>query len=175
MKSTRLAFLLAVAAVAYAGTATAQMPEMPLGKWWKRPRVVEALKITPEQQDKLEAIFSKNRRNFVDLRADVERRSIDLDELLSKKDSDPKKVASASDALEQAKSRLGKARTMMVYEMKTVLTDDQWQRILERRDEWRRELARERADRWEQGRGRRGRLGGVPPMKEPQGGDAPKE
>lgn len=119
--------------------ALAQLPELPLGKWWKRPRIVEQLKLTADQQQRLEEIWAKNRRSFVDLRADLERRQIDLEELLAQKDADPKKIGAAAEALEQAKARAGKARTMMVVEMRGVLTAEQWQKIVEARDQWRRE------------------------------------
>ena len=119
--------------------APAQMLEMPPGKWWKRPAVVEALKLAPEQQQRLEEVFSKNRRTFVDLKADVDRRTIDLEDLLAAREVEPRKVAAASEALEQARARLGKARTMMVVEMRGVLTGDQWATIVDRREEFRAE------------------------------------
>lgn len=136
--SGRAATLL-LAALFLAGSARAQMPEVPLGKWWKRPRVVEQLRLTPDQQQRLDEIFAKNRRSFIDLKADVERRSVDLEELMAKKDADPKRVAAAVDALEESKAHLGRARTMMVVEMKGALTGEQWQTILDRREEWRAE------------------------------------
>src|SRR5512140_3122961 len=152
--STALAaFLLA----ASAASAYAQLPEVPPGKWWKRPRIVERLKLKPDQQERLDEIFSKNRRSFIDLKADVDRRAVDLEELLTKKGSDPARIFAATDALEQAKAKLGKTRTMMIVEMKGVLSDEQWQRILELRDEWRRERFEER----------RGRSGG--PQRGPAG------
>jgi Spy/CpxP family protein refolding chaperone len=115
--------------------ARAQLAEAPIGKWWKRPRVVEALQITPDQQTRLEAIFSKNRRGFIDLKADVEKRQIDLDELMQKKDSDPKRVSSAVDALEQSKLRLRKSHAMMVLEMREILTADQWKMLMDKMED----------------------------------------
>ena len=115
------------------------MPEAPPGKWWKRPRIVQMLNLTAEQQAKLEDIFSRHRREFVDLKADVERHQIDVEELVAKKDSDPEKVSAAVDALEQSRLKLRKAFTMMFLEQKDVLTAAQWQQVLDRRDEWRRE------------------------------------
>ncbi len=123
---------------------SAQMPETPPGKWWKRPRVVQLLKLTPDQQDKLEEIFARNRRAFVDLKAEVEKSQIDVEELVAKKDSDPKKVSAAVDALEQSRMKLRKAMTMMFLEQRTVLTQAQWTQFLERRDEWHRERAEDR-------------------------------
>ena len=146
--------LAALAAATLAGLpAAAQMVEMPLGKWWKRPVVVEELKLSPEQQQRLDEVLTKNRRAFVDLKADVERRTIDLEDLLSSKDVDPKRVAAASEALEQARGRLGKARTMMVVEMRGILTGDQWTKIVDRRDQWRAERENEARRRFSERRG----------------------
>lgn len=133
------AFLFVPAAAVLAWPAAAQMPEGPPGKWWKRPVIVRTLDLSPEQQGKLEDIFSRRRREFVDLKADVERRQIDVEELVAAKDSDPKKVAASVDALEESRVRLRKAATMMFLEQKDVLSAAQWQQILARRDEWRKE------------------------------------
>ncbi len=138
-----LAVLAVLLLAVSAAPAFAQLPDMPMGKWWKRPKVVERLKIKPEQQERLDEIFGKNRRAFIDLKADVDRRAVDLDELLAKKDTEPARIVAATDSLEQAKARLGKTRTLMIVEMKGVLSDEQWQRILELRDEWRKERAEE--------------------------------
>lgn len=120
------------------------MPEAPPGKWWKRPRIVQMLDLTAEQQAKLESIFSRRRREFVDLKADVERHQIDVEELVAKKDSDARKVSEAVDALEQSRLKLRKAFTMMFLEQKDVLTAAQWQQVLDRREEWRRQRLMER-------------------------------
>lgn len=151
MKTRVLATLLA--AVLPSLPVAAQMLEMPLGKWWKRPAVVESLKITPEQQERLDEVFSKNRRAFVDLKADVDRRTIDLEDLLAARDVDSKKIGAASEALEQARGRLGKARTMMVVEMRGILTEAQWQQIVDRRDQWRDERENEMRRRFGERRG----------------------
>lgn len=160
--------------------ANAQMVEMPAGKWWKRPKVVESLQITAEQQQRLDEVFSKNRRAFVDLKADVDRRTIDLEELLSARDVDPKKVAAASESLEQARGRLGKARTMMVVEMRGILTEAQWKQILDRRDQWRAERENEMRKRLRAGRmmgagPQAGRPGTAPQAGGPPPGELPDE
>jgi len=158
------------AALLLALPSNAQMVEMPAGKWWKRPKVVEALQITAEQQQRLDEVFAKNRRAFVDLKADVDRRTIDLEELLSAREVDPKKVAAASESLEQARGRLGKARTMMVVEMRGVLTEAQWKQIVDRRDQWRGEREREMRRRYGERRGAPGNA----PMRAPAASPAPE-
>jgi Spy/CpxP family protein refolding chaperone len=152
--------------------AAAQMLEMPGGKWWKRPAVVETLKLSPEQQQRLDEVFQKNRRAFVDLKADVDRRTIDLEDLLEAHDVDPRKVGAASEALEQARGRLGKARTMMVVEMRGILTEAQWKQISDRRDQWRVEREGEMRKRFNRQRGN-ARPGGARPEQAPMPEAAP--
>lgn len=156
-----------IVALAWPLAASAQMPEVPPGKWWKRPRVVESLALTAEQQEKLEATFAKNRRAFIDLKADVEKRQLDLEELLTKKGTDSKKISDATDALEQSRGRLGKARMMMIVEMKTILTEEQWKKILDAREQWKREGSEDRRNRMDRMPGHR--YGGPPSP----GGPAP--
>jgi Spy/CpxP family protein refolding chaperone len=74
----------------------------------------------------------------------VEHRQIDVEELVAKKDSEARKVSAAVDALEQSRLKLRKAATMMFLEQKDVLTPAQWQQILDRREEWRRQRLLER-------------------------------
>lgn len=178
MNARRLPLAAAAALAALLGvsaSARAQMPEIPPGKWWKRPVIVQKLALTADQQEKLEEIFAKNRRSFVDLKAEVDLKQIDVEELMAKRDSDPKKVAAALDASEQAKARLRKAMSMMVLDMRGVLTDRQWQQILERRDEWRMERQQELRDRMRDGGPRRRGPGGPPDMPPPATKDSPKE
>ncbi len=156
----RVLLPVAAAVLCVAGAASAQMPETPPGTWWKRPRVVAVLKLTPEQQEKLEEIFARHRRSFIDLKADVEKKQIDVEELVSKKDADPKKVAAAIDALEDARGKLRKSMALMFLEQRNVLTDQQWAQFLDRRDEWRRERLEERR------RGEMERRGDFPPPGE---------
>lgn len=148
------------AAVLTALPAPAQMVEMPPGKWWKRAPIVESLQLSPEQQQRLDEVFAKNRRAFVDLKADVDRRTIDLEDLLAARSVEPRRVAAASEALEQARARLGKARTMMVVEIRGVLTEEQWRQIVDRREHWRAEREAEM----------RRRVGGRPGAVRPGGG-----
>ncbi|MGE5346791.1 MAG: periplasmic heavy metal sensor [Acidithiobacillales bacterium] len=158
--------LLLAAAALGAAAAAAQMPDVPPGKWWKRPAIVRSLGLTAEQQDKLDAILAKNRRSFIDLKADVEKRQLDVEGLMARKDSDPKEVSAAIDAAEEARGRLRKAVSLMVLDMRNVLTDAQWKMVVERREQWREER-RELFRRGRLGRGGPGVAPGPPETETP--------
>lgn len=151
------------AAVLASGVAAAQMPEVPPGKWWKRPAVVQSLALSAEQQDKLDQILQKYRREFVDLKADVEKKQIDVEELMTKKDSDAKKVSAAVDLLEQSRAKLRKAMSMMVLDMRGILTDVQWKQLLDRREQWRQERREQMREQFREGR----------PPRRPHEGESP--
>ena len=127
------------------------------------------LKLTPEQQERLEEIFARNRKSFVDLKADVEKNQIDVEELVAKKDADAKKVSAAVDALELSRMKLRKSMTMMFLEQKAVLTPQQWTLFLERRDEWRRERGEERRRGETERRGDMSPDGAPAPQRSPAG------
>ncbi len=159
------------AAILASGVAAAQMPEVPLGKWWKRPEVVQTLGLTAEQQDKLDQILQKYRRDYIDLKADVERKRLDVEDLMAKKDSDPKKVSAAVDVLEASRAKLRKSASMMVLEMRGVLNETQWKQLLDRREQWR----QERREQMRGGPGPRRSGGGSGRPAGPEPPDVPKE
>lgn len=175
MRVTPLALFLVAAAVLSGGAARAQMPESLPGKWWKRPQVIRALALTTEQQDKLDQIFAKNRRDFVDLKADVEKKQLDLEELMAKKDSDPKKVTAAIDALEQSRAKLRKAASLMLLEMRGVLTEPQWKQVVERTEQWRQERRDQFRQQIREGRPRHAPEGGPPGASAPGSTPEPRE
>ncbi len=167
MRFRIIALPLLAAAALIAGAAPAQMPDVPPGKWWKRPAIVKELSLTAEQQGKLDEILAKNRRDFIDLKAEVERKELDVEDLMAKKDSDPKRVSVAIDALEQSRAKLRKAASLMVLDMRGVLTAEQWKKVVERREQWRLERRDQIREHLRELRPRRGAERGAPPPPGP--------
>ena len=114
-----------VAVFLTAATALAQVG-LPPGKWWKTPRVVERLQITPEQQSKLDRVFLSSASELIDLKAEVEKRSLELRAQLERNDLDREKIQSAADGVNQARAAQFARELMMLVDMRAVLTDQQW-------------------------------------------------
>ena len=68
-----------------AGAALAQagMKEMPPGKWWTNRRLINELQLTADQQSDIEAQWMQRRRSLIDLETELNRRQLDLVELLN--------------------------------------------------------------------------------------------
>ena len=117
------------------------------GKFWKKSDVREALQLSDDEVHRLDRIFAKEQNSLKALKAEVEKRRDDLDAMLVSDEADDQKVLDQVDVLEQARARLGKARALMVLEMRKVLTAEQRSKLAQLRSERRKhELGKEPRD-----------------------------
>jgi Spy/CpxP family protein refolding chaperone len=138
----KLALSLAVLWLA-AGSARGQQA-LADGKWWKRPRVVQALALTPQQTSELEKIFAKSRPTLIDLKADVEKKQFDYEQAMGAEKVDRAQVEAAIEAREQARARLQKELALMELDMKQVLTPAQREKAQALRAEFRQRVQERR-------------------------------
>ena len=122
-------------------------PDLPEGKWWKRPRIAAAINLTPYQESRIDGIFSRARPLLIDLTADLEKKQGELQDSLEDPNADRRAVAARVDALEDARAELQKARILMILDVKQVLRPEQWDRLVRMQQDFRRER-RERFGRY---------------------------
>ena len=120
----RSAFLIALLFVA--GSAFAQLPP---GKWWRRPEIVQSLNLSDEQQDRLETIFRASATELIDLKAEVDKANIALRGELDRPQLDRAAIHRIAVRLGEARGRLFDRELGMLVEMRGVLTDPQWNRM----------------------------------------------
>ena len=128
----------------------AMPPELPEGKWWKRPRVAAEINLTDDQSREIESIFSRTRPQLIDRKAELEKRQGELQDALEG-NADRKTISAKVEAVENARAGLQKARILMVLDMKQVLKPEQWDRLVRMREQ----LRERRMDRLERFRERR--------------------
>ncbi|MDQ5858896.1 MAG: periplasmic heavy metal sensor [Acidobacteriota bacterium] len=148
----RIAAALLFAALVLPASAVAS-PELPDGKWWKRPRVAAAIDLTPEQTRDIEGIFSKSRPLLIDRKADLEKKQGELEDAIEE-NADRRQIAVRVEEVEDARAELQKARILMLLDMKQVLRAEQWDRLVRMQQEARR-LGMDRRERFGAGQGRR--------------------
>ncbi len=122
---TIIAVLAAVAPLA------AQQLDVPPGRWWAEPRVVERLNLSDEQQETIRDLVYDHARRMIDLKADVERAGLDLAESVKRDDFDPAAVRTAHAAFQSARSKLESERFEMLLAVRGVLSAEQWASIQE--------------------------------------------
>ena len=121
----RLAFALALFVLA----TTASAIDLPPGKWWRRPEVIQMLSLSEEQQNRIEAISVKAANELIDLRGEVEKSNVALRAELDQPQLNREAIRRIAVHLNEARGRLFERELMMLVDMRSVLTDAQWNRM----------------------------------------------
>ena len=119
---------LALLTLALASSAFAQA-NLPPGKWWRRPDIVQILNLSEEQQEKLETIFRNASGDLIDLRGEVEKQNINLRGELDQQQLDRAIIRRDAQKLSDARGRLFERELTMLIDMRAVLNDSQWNRM----------------------------------------------
>lgn len=119
---------LAVAALlAGAVPVRAQLPIV-RGRFWQNKSIQEKLKLTPEQIDKMDAIFWQSREKLVSLDQRVDSSQVRLEKLLSQAPV-PAEADRAMEEYANSKADLEKATIGMLLRMWRELTPAQWKQL----------------------------------------------
>jgi Spy/CpxP family protein refolding chaperone len=141
MSRLRFVFLAAGFALAGARPLPAQMnlPGFPPGKWWKDRAIVEDLHLNADQQGRIESIWMENRRRLIDLKADLDRKQLDLGDALGQSTVDEAAAVKAFEAVQMARLAIEKTTFSMRVRTKNVLSAEQQQKLEEIAERTRRE------------------------------------
>ena len=121
----RSVLVAAVFVIFVVGNVAAQVG-MPQGQWWNMPGVVDRLDLTAEQQAGLDKIFLSSAPELIDLKAAVEKRSLELRAQLEQSELNRENIRKAADAVSKARGDLFARELMMMIDMRSVLNDEQW-------------------------------------------------
>jgi len=133
------------------------------GNPFKSPKVVEALKLTPEQQQKLEETSYQHQKEAANLRRDMQLKRLDLQRELDKENPDQAILDKLIDEQAALRAQAGKARVEQMLAVKKILTPEQWAKAKELRQERRAERMGGRHGRNRGGEGGRGDGWGMGP------------
>ena len=138
MKTLRKLFIclgLSLIVLAPAAQASAQGsgPSQPSGqgfsgqgfKWWQTERFQKELKLAPEQITRIEGIFQASAPLLRAQKEAVDRREEKLSKVIADPKSDEAAVVQSTDRLEMARNELTRTRTLMLFRIRRVLTDEQ--------------------------------------------------
>jgi Spy/CpxP family protein refolding chaperone len=100
------------------------------GTWWREPRWIQELNLTPEQQKKMDEAFRQNRIKLIDLNATLEKAELMLEPLVENvKPGDETKILAQIDHVADARADLEKANARMLLSIREVLTQEQWSKL----------------------------------------------
>ena len=118
---------LALCALGFAASLFAA--DLPPGKWWRRPEIIQQLQLNEEQQGRLDGIFRIAADDLIDLRGGVEKANVALRAELDQSQLDRQKIHAFATRLSELRGRLFDRELMMLVDMRAVLSDTQWNRM----------------------------------------------
>jgi hypothetical protein len=117
---------LIIVAVLLASTVIADAQQLPPGKWWRKPEVVQRLELTKEQQDRLDEIFRGAADDLIDAKAAVEKLQIAIRGELDRAQVRRPELQKIARQLSEARGKLFERELMMLVDMRGVLEEEQW-------------------------------------------------
>jgi Spy/CpxP family protein refolding chaperone len=94
-------------------------------KWWQSERFQKELELTAEQITRLEGLYQTTEPTLRAQKQALDRREDKLSTVIADPASDEPAVMLASDRVEAARNELSRTRTLMLFRMRRILTDDQ--------------------------------------------------
>ncbi len=102
---------------------------MPPGKWWNKPDLVARLKITADQQRRMDEVFQQNRDRLIDLHASLGKEEAALEPMMQAAQLDDSKILPQIDRIAQARFELEKTEARLLLGIRHVLTAEQWRAL----------------------------------------------
>jgi Spy/CpxP family protein refolding chaperone len=141
MKTLKLFICLVLSAIVLAVPEVASAQ----GRWWQSERFQKELGLTKEQISRIEAVYQSTTPLYRAQKEAFDRREEKLSKILADPKSDEAMVVQATDRLEAARNEMGRTRTLMIFRIRRVLTDEQHLKLNKMHEHDRNE--RERRDR----------------------------
>jgi Spy/CpxP family protein refolding chaperone len=112
-------------------------------KWWQSEKFQRELALTSEQIAHIEEIFQSAMPDLRQQKDKLDRLEKELERLIDTS-TDETALTQQVDRIEAKRSALSRARTMMLFRMRRVLTSDQRVKLSALHQEWERERRRSR-------------------------------
>ncbi|HUQ89390.1 MAG TPA: periplasmic heavy metal sensor [Vicinamibacterales bacterium] len=100
-------------------------------KWWQTERFKKELSLTTEQVTRIEGIYQTSEPLLRAQKQAIDRREEKLSKVIQDPKSDEPMLLQATDRLEAARNELSRTRTLMLFRIRRVLTDEQNLKITE--------------------------------------------
>jgi Spy/CpxP family protein refolding chaperone len=111
------------------GRGPRQRPSDSNSIWWNNRALVERLGLTDAQRKHIDQIVQQSRLRLIDLRAALAKQELILDPLLAEDHPQENQVLPQIDRVANARADLERANARMLFEIRLVLTPEQWKEL----------------------------------------------
>lgn len=102
---------------------------IPGGKWWRMPQLAEKLTLTLEEKDKLDAMDLQLRRQLIDLRSQMQKQSLELEQLFNAKTFDAAASLDRFNRLQEARTGIALERFKFLLKTRELLGLERFQTL----------------------------------------------
>ena len=113
-------------------------------KWWQLPAVKEKLQLSHDQIRKINTIWIEHRKHIIDIRSDMEKTYIDLENLMGQPMVVWQEADKLAERLGELHSQRAKEQIKMAIDIRQELTIEQFEKLRDIRRECSRRLLDER-------------------------------
>lgn len=102
---------------------------IPGGRWWRMPNISDKLKLSPEEQQKLDSLFLQSRRQLITAKSLMEKGRLELEEILDKKEFDESACTDRFKKFQDSRSELASERFKYFIEIRKILGEGRFQTL----------------------------------------------
>lgn len=109
--------------------------DMPPGKWWKNPQLIDRIGLGEEQQEAIAGLVYEHAQRMIDLHADVRHQELRLRDMVQQAEIDASAVRAAFGDLQQARRALERERFELLLQVRQTVSPEQWRELQHMRSE----------------------------------------
>jgi Spy/CpxP family protein refolding chaperone len=102
---------------------------LPHGKWWIMPEVAEKLNLTDNEKTQLDALFVKSKKEIIDLKSEIKKQRLDLDQLLSSPTLDETVCTNKFNQIQDLRTQLAAERFKHLIEVRKILGNKRFEEL----------------------------------------------
>jgi len=103
--------------------------DLPAGKWWANKRFALQLRLSRDQQARIESLWLQNRQNLAAWKSELEKRQLEFTDLLGRDYVDEAAALRAFDRMQEARHNIERATFLMRLQVKNLLSPEQQQKL----------------------------------------------
>lgn len=103
--------------------------DMPRGKWWHGQKAVKEFDLSKQEVEKLDQQYLDNRKKIADLKAQVEKESVEFEQMMEADKLDEAALMSQFGKLEAARTALSKERFSFIMDSRKILGTERFKKL----------------------------------------------
>jgi Spy/CpxP family protein refolding chaperone len=119
------------------------------GRWWRSPELSKDMRLTDREKQILDDMFAKNRNALIDLRSDIEKERLKLEDILEKDPVNESAAKAQFKRVEEKREKIALERFNFILDARKVLGPERFRILTGKFEEMKnKRLGKPGGDRW---------------------------